>query len=182
MTKSVTRLSTAQYQALEKGLLTYCATTVFTYAGQSYTTSQVLALIAALLNVKIAVAPAKATWLAAVQAADEAEAADGEIVRGIRDLIALMFKNAPATLAALDIAPRKPRAPLSAEERVAANAKMAATRKARGITGKKQKALVTGNVTGVTIVPITSTATAPAATGPVVPPVGQTGTGGAPHS
>ncbi len=52
--------------------------------------------------------------------------------------------------------PESPK-PLSAEARAAATAKARATRKARGTTGKKQKSSITGDVTGVTITPVTST-------------------------
>jgi hypothetical protein len=169
--KAIKSLTAAQYQALLTGLPTYCATTVFTIAGQSYTTTQVVALITSILNVKVAVAPAKATWLAATQAVDAAEAQDGLIVKGVRDVVALMFQNAPTTLAALAIVPRKPPTPLSAQARAAANAKAAATRLARGTASKKQKAEVTGNVTGVTITPVTAPSATPAATTPAAAPV-----------
>ena len=184
MSKTIKSLSTAQYQALLSGLPTYCATTVFTIAGTSYTTPQVVALITSILNVKLAVAPAKATWLAATQAVDEAETQDGKVVKAVRDVVALMFENAPTTLAALAIAPRKSPTPLSAAARAAANAKMEATRKARGITSKKQKAQVSGNVTGVTITPVTSSpAASPATQTSVAPALPPGGLGGStPHS
>jgi len=164
MTTVSKSLTVAQYQALQSGLPTYRANTVFTIGGQTYTTPQVVALIASLLNTKLAVAPAKAAWQAAVQAIDAAENQEGKTVKAVREVVALMFNNAPTTLATLAISPRKPPTPLSTAARAAANAKRAATRKARGTTGKKQKALVTGNVTGVTITPVTSGSSSPAPT------------------
>ena len=127
---------------------------------------QVVAFITTILNVKLAVAPAKATWLAAIAAIDAAEAENAETVKAVREVCAVMFKNAPATLSELAIQPRKSPRPLTAPERVAANAKAAATRLARGTTGKRQKAKVTGNVTGVTITNVTSTPPATTATAP----------------
>jgi hypothetical protein len=132
----------------------YCPSTVFTIGGQSYTTPQVAALITAILNVSLAVAPAKAAYLAAMQAVKQTEAQDGEIVKEVRQVVALMFNNAPTTLADLAIAPRKSPKPLSAEARAAATAKARATRKARGTTSKKEKATIVGDVTGVTITPV----------------------------
>ena len=173
MSTYVKSLTTAQYQALLTGLPKYCPNTVFTIGGQSYTTPQVVALITSILNVSVAVAPAKAAWLAAVQAVRQAEAKDGETVKEVRAVVALMFNNAPTTLAELAISPRKPPKPLSAEARAAATAKSRATRKARGTTGKKQKAAISGNVTGVVITPVTSTSSAPAAPASSVAAAGQ---------
>jgi hypothetical protein len=167
MARTPKALTVQQYQALQNGMPTYCPNAVFTIAGQSYTTPQVVALIAAILAKAEAVAPAKATASAAISAVNEAIASDGQIVKEVRQVVALMFKNAPATLASLAIAPRKTPAPLSAIARAAAEAKAAATRKARGTTSKKQKALIVGNVTGVTITPTTAPTAAPAASAPV---------------
>jgi len=139
MTTKIKPLTAAQYQALQSGLLAFCPNAVFTIAGQTYTVTQVIALITALLNAKLAAAPAKAAWLAATQAVDETEAQEGKTVKGVRDVVALMFENAPTTLASFAIVPRKTPAPLSAAARVAADAKRQATRIARGITSKKQK-------------------------------------------
>jgi hypothetical protein len=47
-------------------------------------------------------------------------------------------------------------APLTSEKRVVAVAKARATREARGTTSKKQKLAIHGNVTGVTVTPVTS--------------------------
>lgn len=135
---------------------------------------QVVALITSILNVSAAVAPAKATWLEAAQAIEETEASDGKTVKAVREVVALMFENAPATLASLAIEPRKSPKPLSVEARAAATAKGRATRLARGTSSKKQKALVTGNVTGVTITPVTSTPPVSAATQPVAAAGGST--------
>jgi len=180
MPAAVKSLTTAQYQALQVGMPKYCAALVVTIAGQTYTVPQLVALIASLLNASLAVAPAKGAWLAAAAANRAAEAASGEIVREAREVVALMFKNDPQTLGDLAIAPRKSPKPLSAEARAAANAKGKATRIARGTASKKQKALVSGNVTGVNIVPITSSA-APATAAPA-PVASASASGSTPHA
>lgn len=149
-----------------------------------------MTLINTLLSALLAIPPAKGAWLAAIQASRQLEAGDGEGVKEIRDIVAVMYKFAPATLLALAIEPKKSPKPLSAEARTAANAKAKATRAARGTTSKKQKAQLTGNVTGVTITPITSgtaaatPAATPAAPLPVATPVvnGTAAGSSTPHS
>ena len=70
-------------------------------------------------------------------------------MKDVREVVELMFKSSAPTLADLATVPRKAPKPLSGEARAAATAK--ATRVVRGTTSKKQKALLTGNVTGVSI-------------------------------
>ena len=84
-------------------------------------------------------------------------------MKQIRSNVAWMFSNQVSTLTAFAIAPRKVPVPLTAAKRAAAIAKAKATRLARGTTSKKQKAALTGDVTGVTITPVTSSAVIPAA-------------------
>ena len=136
-----------------------------------------MALVTSILNVSVAVAPAKAAYLAAIATARQTEAQEGETVKEVREVVALMFNNAPTTLAELAIAPKKSPKPLSAEARAAATAKARATRKARGTTGKKQKSAITGDVTGVTITPVVSTSSVAAAGQPAVGTATSTGTG-----
>jgi hypothetical protein len=58
--------------------------------------------------------------------------------------------------------------PLPTDKRVAATAKLRATRTARGTTSKKQKLAIKGDVTGVIVTPIT----APAPASPPATPAG----------
>ena len=76
----------------------------------------------------------------------------------------MSFANQPTVLAGLGLAPRKPRTPLTAEQLAARVAKAKATREARGTKGSKQKAAIVGNVTGVSISPLTAPAAVPATT------------------
>jgi len=92
-----------------------------------------------------------------------AQAAGDALVEGAGEVLALEFKNAPTTLTALGVTPRKKPAPLTSEVLAAKAAKARATRKARGTTSKKQKAQITGNVSGVTITPVRTPAPAPTA-------------------
>ena len=74
-----------------------------------------------------------------------------------------MYANAPDTLVLFGLKPRKARAPRTSAQIAAAAAKAEATRIARGTASKKAKSAIKGNVTGVNIVPTTSSS-APEAT------------------
>jgi len=167
-TTTVTPLTLAQYKALVAGIPIYCSTAVITVDGQTFTAPQAVAYIQTVLNAVAAVESAK-TALADARAEEQLLLREGTTVKAIRANIAAMFTSNTTALAALDIAPKKARVPLSAEARIAATAKLRATRLARGITSKKEKAKVSGNVTGVTITPVTSSASEPAPAGTSTP-------------
>ena len=184
MPDKVKLLTQAQYQALITGIPIYCAKTVFSVGGQTYSANQAVALIQSLLNATAATAAAKASAKQAVAAEEQVINQSAVVARAIRQIIALSFSKALPTLTAFGIQPRKAPRKLDTAQRAAATAKLEATRKARGITSKKQKAAISGNVTGVTITPIigpsttasatspagsTAVATSPAATTPAVP-------------
>jgi len=156
-----TRLS--QIQALSTGLTKYGPTLSFTVAGTTYTTPAVVQLANGLLASSLAVVQAKVAYEAAVAAENKLLAVDGGVITAVRSNLSYVFSNSPTTLAELQIAQRKTPKPLSTEARAARAAKAKATREARGTTSKKQKAVISGNVTGVNIVPITASSATPAA-------------------
>jgi len=171
-TSTINPLTITEYQALIAGIPKYCPNAIFTVAGQTFTASEAVTFITSLLNAASAVATAKTGWKDARLAEETLVASDLPIVKAIRENLATMFSNNTTTLAAFEIAPKKPRQPLSAEARAAATAKARATRIARGTTSKKQKAEVSGDVTGVTITPVvaksaTSASSAPQPSTPV---------------
>jgi len=161
-------LTQAQLQALITGIPEYCSTTVFNVAGQTFTAPQAVAFLTTVQNAGTAIAATRAAWKAAIQAAEKNNAGDGVVAHEIREAIALQFSNAPTTLNAFAIAPRKKAKPLTVEARAAATAKARATRLARGTESKKQKATISGNVTGVTITPVTSSTVTPSTGAPAV--------------
>jgi hypothetical protein len=188
MGKKTAQLSVAEYEALIKGLQTYFTTSSMTVASQTYTGPEAVTFLQSLLTPSAAVSASKAAWHQAVLANAAAESQNGAIAREMRDAIALAYSNAPATLAVFGLTPRKKPTPLTTAARAAAAAKAKATREARGTKGSKQKAAITGNVSGVTITPVlipSAPATAPASaatsTGAPVPatPVATVATGGA---
>jgi hypothetical protein len=155
------QLSVAEYQALITGIPKYLENATFMVASQTFTAAEAVALFQALHDSSAAVVAAKAMWKQLALAEDAAEAHDGAIARDLRRVVARAFSNAPATLQAFMLSPRKKREPLSAEARLVATAKARATRVARGTLGTAQRAAIRGNVVGVTVTPIL----APAAVG-----------------
>ena len=166
MSSPITQLTLSEYQALVSGIPKYCPKAIFTVAGQTFTANQAVTFITSVLNAVSAVASAKTGWKDARLAEEQVLAQDGATVKAIRENIGLMFSNNTTTLAAFEIAPKKPRQPLSAAARAAATAKAKATRIARGTVSKKQKSELTGGVTGVTITPVTSSSSKTTATSP----------------
>jgi len=155
MTPSRT-LTEAQLRALITSIPIYCANTIFTLSGQTFTSPQLVTLITSVLNASTAVTAARASMKAALLAEEKLVLGNVVLVREARDTLGLMFNTVPETLSAFAIVARKPPTPLSTEARAAATAKAKATRIARGTTSKKQKATISGNVTGVTITPVTT--------------------------
>jgi hypothetical protein len=162
MTRSISALTISQDRALVAGIPLYCPNAIFTVAGQTFTAPQAVTFINTVLAAVTATATAKGAWKDAILAEQKLVAADGTTVKEIRNNIATMFSNAMNTLSAFEIAPRKVPTPLTADQRAAATAKAKATRLARGTASKKAKAAITGNVTGVTITPVTAPTGAPA--------------------
>jgi len=161
-------LTQAQLQALISGIPEYCASTIFNVAGQTFTAAQAVAFLTTVQNAGTAIAASRAAWKAAIQASEKNNAGDGVVAHEIREAVALQFSNAPTTMNAFAIAPRKKAKPLTVEARAAATAKARATRLARGTASKKKKAAISGDVTGVTITPTTSSTVTPSTGAPAV--------------
>jgi hypothetical protein len=168
----------SEAQALITGMPEYCSTMTFVVEGTSYTTPQVVALCSSLVAAQLAVVQAKGAYHDAVVNERKLQATTGLVITAVRQNLANAFKNVSATMGALMLHARKAPAPLSTAALAAKEAKARATREARGTGSKKQKAAVTGNVTGVNITPIAAPVTsAPApepATAPSAAPTGAT--------
>lgn len=158
----------AQLQALVSGLQKELPNGSFTLLSTTYTTATLVPIIQGLITALTAVDTAQAGAKAALVDWDAEDVKSSPIIKALIKSLRTMYANSPDTLAAFALKPPKAPTPLTAAQRAASVAKAEATRKARGTTGKKQKALVTGNVTGVTITPITTPAAAATAAQPVV--------------
>jgi hypothetical protein len=178
-TKSTSKATVlAQLQMLVSGLQKQFPNGNFTLGNTAYTTVTLVAALMSLINAINAVTAAQASAKVAVAALRATSAQVGPIVLALKRNLLATFGDAADTLALFGLEPRKAPAPRTAKENAAAAAKAEATRKARGTTSKKQKLAVSGNVTGVEVIPMTTppavpqnaeptqaTVTAPAPTG-----------------
>ncbi len=99
-------------------------------------------------------------WRAAVQEERTIQLALRPEKQAVQSVVIGRFGRASTILMKFGIQPRVPMVKTVAVK-AGALAKSEATRQARGTKGKKQKLEVTGNVTGVIITPVTSTASVP---------------------
>jgi len=159
-TKSMPTKATtlARVQALITGLQKHFPNGSFTILGIAYTTATLVQLLQGLLDAINVVNVAEANAKDAVAALTGAKTKVGPVLVALRRILVAMFSGQTPTLADFGLTPPKARAPKTVEQKAAAKAKAAATRKARGTTSKKQKLAVHGDVTGVTITPVTSAA------------------------
>ena len=157
-------------QALMAGTEKHFPNGSFTLGNAAYTTASLVQAFKALADALTVLAAAHASTRDAVTALREAETKVTPLMRDYRNFLRATFSTAHAQLADFGLAPPKARSPLSSEKRVAAAAKMRATRAARGTTSKKQKLAVKGDVTGVLVTPITAAGpSSPPTAAPAVP-------------
>jgi hypothetical protein len=151
----------AELQALITGLQKQFPNGQFTLGNTAFTTAALVQAIQSLIDAITAVNAAQASATIAVATSRATAAKVGPIVLALKRNLLAMFGSAADTLALFGLKPRKAPAPRTATEKAAAAAKAEATRKARGTTSKKQKLAIVGNVTGITVIPITAPTAAP---------------------
>jgi hypothetical protein len=144
--------------------------------GASMTIPQVLAKMQAILEMLNSVTAAKTAYQHAIATRKGELVADHAFYSNVVAYLKQAFgPTDQTTLAEFGILPPKAKAKPSTTTRAIAAAKAAATRKARGTMGKKQKAAITTTpaptvqVLGADGQPLGSTATAPTAPAPVAP-------------
>lgn len=128
-----------------------------TFAGRTLTPAQLTSDLQSLVNLRndvIAAQTAEKGKLAAEES--QAPAIDATMLAFV-DFVRGMFAGQPDALADFGQKPKKVRAPLTAEQQAAANAKRQSTREARGVVGKQKRKAIKGTVTGVVIQPVAST-------------------------
>jgi hypothetical protein len=163
----------ALLQALIAGTQKHTPNGTLTFGGATYTAAALIQEMQNLINAIAVTNAAHVQATDAVQAQTAVVAKVAPIIRGYKRYLQVTLGTANTQLADYGLQPLKARKPLGSDERVAAKAKAAATRKARGTTSKKQKLAVKGDVKSVQITPVTSTpaaaatATPAAATSPV---------------
>ena len=120
--------------------------TSFPVGGSIMTYAQFLSAMQPIVDMANAVLTSKSAWQTAVQA-ERAKATQTKIfLAAVRQAIYVLFGNNPDALADFGLLPKKVRTPMTPAARVVAAAKSAATRKARGTSGKKAKLAVHGTV------------------------------------
>jgi hypothetical protein len=138
-------------------------------AGTTYPTSDLIAILQTRLDALNAAETARAAWQAAVQRDYAQRTGTKGILSGIRQATQVAFAGHIDVLADFGLVGRKP-AVISPETRVAAAQKAKATRAARHTMGPKQKAAIKGDVTGVSVTPITAPAAPTVAPAPSATP------------
>jgi hypothetical protein len=134
--------------------------------GVAYTPASLAALIQRRIDAAHAVAAAKAQWLDAVRAYEAIDATASVAARGLKQYVMNAFGEDSPVLAEFGFTPPV-RTTLTPEQKAAAVAKRAATRRARHTMGKKQKAQIHGTVP--TIPPAAPVPAPPAATASTAP-------------
>ncbi len=136
-------------------------------AGTTFTMATLEQLIQSRIDAANAVANARAHWVDASATYETLNTNVTKVVRALRDYVINVYGEDSPVLADFGFTPTK-RSPLTPDELVAKAQKAAATRKARGTMGKKQKAKIKGTVT------TTAPAAPPDATAPAVTPAAPT--------
>jgi len=167
-------------QALITGTEKHFPNGQFTLGNTAYTTATLVQTLQSLADAITALDTAHSAVKDGVAALRAMETKVDPVIRAYVTFLRATFSTATAQLGDFGLQALKARQPLPTEKRAAATAKLRATRTARGTTSKKQKLAVKGDVTGVTVTPITTPSPAsppaapagpaPVATAPVATP------------
>jgi hypothetical protein len=133
------------------------STTQVSLLGSSYTPAQVTSTLQSLVTLRSDVDASKASTKAKIANEATQMPALRAYMSAFEAYVKAAFGSSPDVLADFGIIP-KARAPLTVEAKAAAAAKRASTRAARHTLGTKQKKAIKGDVTGVTLTPITAPA------------------------
>ncbi len=144
------------------------------FTGGSYTPAEITSKLELIVSLREGVDAAKATTKARLAAEKADMPALHTFIGALVTFVKATYGDMPEVLTDFGIHP-KTRAPPTVHTKAAATAKRAATRVARNTMGPKKKAGIKGDVTGVNIVPVTTTQ--PTVSTPNSPNTGATSTG-----
>jgi hypothetical protein len=157
----------ARDQAMLAGLKKHSSTvTSWIIAGKTYSAQEAMNILQARIDAALAVAPAKAAYRNAVQAAATETASTKQLVAGLRTATYVMFSSQVDVLADFGLAPHKSRTAPTAVQKVVAVELRKATRVVRHTMSAKEKAKIKGTA-NVTVTVTTPTTSVPAE--PVIP-------------
>jgi hypothetical protein len=146
-TARVTKVTLAQrVRDLIAGTQKHSPNGQLTLGGETFTAQALIQVLQSLGDALVTVDTAKASWKGALKNLADVKAKVGPIIGAYRSWVVATYGNAPATLADFGLAPPTARAPLTANQLVAAVAKRNATRAARHTLGPKQKKDIKGTV------------------------------------
>jgi hypothetical protein len=143
----------AELMALVDGLEKNLPNKSFVSASQSYTGPEVIAEVRAIHAAASAVVEARGTLTDALRAHAKMRHDKAEFLRHLRDTLRTAYSNDQVTLAEFGLAPTRSRGAPTGEELLVRVTKSQATRKERRTMGKRQRAAIKGDVTGVVITP-----------------------------
>ncbi len=153
----------ASVQALIAGTNKHFSSGNIAFGNAAYTALTLVTLLQSVIDALNAQDAAELTAKGAEENTQKVQAGVGPIISAYKRFIHATFTNATQTLADFGLEPPKAPTPLTVQQKVAKAAKAEATRAARGTTSKKKKLAVKGNVTGVEVIPVTSTPAEPSA-------------------
>jgi hypothetical protein len=160
------------YVALIAGLQSfYQPTDVFLLDSGTETCAELIVELQAYVNAAETTKASNKAWRTDVQAEKQVLAEVAPKRAALFTALQSRFGKSGVQLLQFGFTPYKPRK-VTAAALVGGQAKAKATREARGTSGKKQKLDVSGDVTGVTITPVTSAATSAAAPVAAAKPAG----------
>ena len=165
--------------SLVAGIQKYIPNATIYVSGVPTPAAEVVTKIQSRIDAANAVLTAEAAWHHSVRNSQTTEASTDAYVIGARQTVLAMFASQPTVLAELSVSPRKAPAPRTVEQKVVSAAKAKATRAARHTMSAKQKAAISGSLTGPVVVPVDGSAsTVSPAPQPATPPAAPAVTNG----
>jgi hypothetical protein len=141
------------------------------FGSATYTPAQVATQLLAFAQLRSDVDAARAAYEVKLANEETQGPALRTLMMAFVAYVRALYAGSPDVLADFGLKPKKAPAPRTSEQKAATAAKAKATRAARGTKGPKAKLSVKGNVTGVTVIPVTSSgASEPAAPAPAAAP------------
>jgi hypothetical protein len=144
-----------ELRALESGVQKNMMRETVTIASVDYTGPKLVERLGQCIDAAARVQAARAALAQALATEETVLEGAHDFLYGLRRTILHAYSNAPTKLNDFGLEPMRVRRPPTNEEAVLRAAKAKATRTKRGTLGKKQKAAIKGNVTGVVITPTT---------------------------
>jgi hypothetical protein len=115
--------------------------------GTTYTQSALVTLVQGVVAPYITVQTLRGQLAKAVEVMDAAEVSSEATIAAVIASLIQYFGSASPVLPKLGIASKKPRQPMTAEQKAQAVARARATRLLRGTKGKRQKEAIKSNIT-----------------------------------